>query len=158
MNVELLPAVVAGLVGGVAMLALQLARVGDARARQFDLLAMWARFLALEAQPAAGVIVHLGVSAAIAVLYAIAFRLAGAVDTGWAWGVIGGVIHWIVAGSFLGTVASDRNAATTEPGPFAMRAGSTVAVGFLVAHLAFGVIVGLVYFGLHSGGGINAAL
>ena len=155
MNVELFPAVVAGVIGGAVMVVLQVAATAAAR-RQFDLLGMWATLLAMEAVPAVGLVVHLAVSGAIAVLYAIGFSIAGAADYGWAWGLTGAILHWLVAGSFLnGVPESERRLAS--PGPFAARLGAPAAVGFFVVHLAFGLVVGVTYFALHSDGGLASA-
>jgi hypothetical protein len=153
-NVELFPAVVAGLAGGVVMVLMQVA--ATATARQFDLLGMWATLLAIETMPVVGLAVHLAVSAAVAVLYAIGFRIAGAADYGWAWGLTGAVIHWIIAGSFLNAVP-DSGQRLASPGSFAARLGAPAAVGFFLVHLAFGLVVGVVYFALHPDGGLASA-
>jgi hypothetical protein len=155
MNVELFPAVVAGLAGGVVMVLMQAAATAAAR-RQFDLLGMWATVLAIESMPVVGLAVHLAVSAAVAVLYAIGFRIAGAADYGWAWGLTGAVIHWVIAGSFL-NVVPDRGQRLASPGSFAARLGAPAAVGFFLVHLAFGFVVGVVYFALHPDGGLASA-
>jgi hypothetical protein len=91
-------------------------------------------------------------------LYALAFRLGGATDLGVAWGLIAAVIHWIIAGTFLGIVPGDGDEAVARPGPFAMRLGAPHAVSFFVSHLAFGALVGLTYFALHSAAGLDAAV
>jgi hypothetical protein len=137
------------------MLLLQ-AAVSAAGRRQFDLLGMWTSLLALRGFPVIGLILHLGVSAAIALLYALGFSIAGASDFGWAWGLAGAVIHWIIAGSFVGGIPDDD--ARRSPGPFATHLGPEIAVGFLLAHLAFGVVVGVTYFALHSAAGIESAI
>jgi hypothetical protein len=154
MDVHLGSAVVAGLIGGLVMLAVQIG--GSTVGRPFDVVAMWSRLLAVETR-GAGLLMHLAVSAAIAVIYAIVFRIAGASEAGWAWGLTGGVIHWIVAGSFIGAMPGD-DARGDGPGPFAMRLGSSAAFGFLVGHLAFGTIVGIAYFALHPEGGFLTAI
>ena len=145
----------AGLAGGVVMVVLQVAATAAAR-RQFDVLGMWATLLAVEEMPAVGLVVHLAVSAAIAVLYAIGFRIAGAADYGWGWGLTGAIVHWVVAGSFLGVVPESRRR-LASPGPFAARLGAPAAVGFFLVHLAFGLVVGVTYFALHSEGGLRSA-
>ena len=127
-------------------------------ADRFDILEMWATLLALPAGLAAAALpVHLAVSAAIAVLYALGFGLAGAVDSGWAWGLIGGIVHWIVAGTFLGTVPARDDGSMDTPGPFAMRTGSAGALSFLAGHLLFGLVVGIAYFAFHPGVIVGAA-
>jgi hypothetical protein len=157
-NVELVPALAAGTIGGLVMLFLQVVGRSIGGPRGFDLTAMWATLLGLPGQRAVGVAVHLVVSAAIAVLYALGFRMAGVSDIGWAWGLTASVIHWIVAGLFVGAAPASGLRETSVPGPFAMRLGGATAVGFLLAHLVFGLIVGVAYFSLHTGGGFDAAV
>jgi hypothetical protein len=118
---------------------------------------MWARFLGLDGVRVAGLLVHLAVSVAVAAVYALAFRLAGASDAGWAWGLTGSIIHWVVAGTFLGGAPGDGDERISGPGPFAMRLGAPAAVGFLIGHLAFGLLVGITYFAVHPAGGLDAA-
>ena len=137
------------------MLLLQAAASAAGR-RQFDLLGMWATLLGVGNSPVIGLAVHLAVSAAIAVLYALGFAIAEAADFGWAWGLTGGVIHWIIAGSFVGQIPTDD--VNRSPGPFATRLGGVQGVGFLLAHLAFGLVVGVTYFALRTGGGWNTAI
>ena len=155
MNVDLGAALAAGALGGAVMFLLQIAASAAGR-RQFDLGGMWATLVGLGHVPAIGLIIHLGVSAAIAVLYALGFALAGASDTGWAWGLTGSVIHWIIAGSFIGQIPTDD--VSRSPGPFTTRLGAGQAVGFLLAHLAFGLVVGIAYFALHAAGGWGSAI
>lgn len=155
MNVELVPALLAGVLGGVVMLLLQFGVSATGR-RQFDLLGMWTSVLALGGFPVIGLVIHLAVSAAVAVLYALGFGIAGASDYGWGWGLTGAVIHWIIAGSFVGGIPDDDE--RRSPGPFATRLGPQIAVGFLLSHLAFGVVVGVTYFALHPAGGLEAAI
>lgn len=125
----------------------------------FDLTRMWAAFLGLPGQQVIGFAVHLAVSVAVAALYAVGFALAGAADVGWAWGLVGATLHWLVGGVFLASVpATDDGRPSPAPGPFAMRLGAPAALTFLAAHVAFGLVVGVSYFALHSGGGLDAAL
>jgi len=149
MNVELVPALASGLLGGVVMAVLQLL-LAPTRWAGFDLLNMWARFVGFDGQRAVGVVVHLAVSAAVAVVYGIGFSVAAASDAGWAWGLTGSIIHCIVGGLFLAAVPADETRNVPAPGPFGIRLGSSVPIAFLAGHLAFGVTVGLAYFALHS--------
>jgi hypothetical protein len=152
--IELLPALAAGLLGGAVMLAFQFGVT--ARIRGFDFLLLWASLMALEGRRSIGVIVHFLVSAAVAVLYAMGFAVADVSDAGWAWGLVGGVVHWLAAGSFIGVNGGDPDRLRV-PGPFGMRLGAAVTLGFLVAHLVYGLVVGVAYFSL-SAGGFSAAL
>jgi hypothetical protein len=59
-------------------------------------------------------------------------------------------------------VGALRSSTTTgsSPGPSGRctRLGPRVAVGFLMGYLAFGIVVGVIYFALNRGGGLDAAL
>ena len=79
MPVAFAPAIVAGLIGGGVMVLLdRLIRPGRSAGR-FDILEMWSTLLSLRARSTyASLVIHLAVSASIAVLYALGFRLAGA--------------------------------------------------------------------------------
>lgn len=124
-----------------------------------DVAGLWSFALGLRGPSArvAGVLVHLLVSVGVAAGYALGFRVAEVTDIGWAWGMVGGVIHWIAGGTVLGVFPGD-DVVARSPGPFARRLGPPGSVGFLMAHLVFGLVVGVVYFTLHSSGGMGAAL
>jgi hypothetical protein len=161
MIVELIPLLAAGVAGGLAMLAAQIAASAAGAGRAVDLTGLWSALLGLRERgtPVAGFLLHLLVSVGVAAGYAMGFRVAGVMDMGWAWGLVGGVIHWVAAGTFLAVAAGDGGAVAAElPGPFARRLGPGGAVAFLVAHLLFGLVAGVVYFALHSAGGVQAAL
>jgi hypothetical protein len=158
-TVELFPLVASGLSGGLAMIAIQVVASTSRPGGVFDATGFWSHLLRLpeRTEPVAGLLVHLLVSIGVAGGYALGFRAAGVTDTGWAWGLVGGVIHWVVGGTILGVLPTD-DSAVHLPGAFARRLGPAGAVGFLAAHLVFGLVTGVVYFILHSEGGINAAL
>ena len=157
MKVELVPALVAGALGGATMLVLAL--IGPSRTR-FDVAGLWAQVLGLPSGSGriAGFVVHLAVSGAVGVLYALAFRLAEATDAGLAWGVVGSVIHWLAAGAYLALRRHDDRPPADKPAAFGSDLGPAVALGVLVAHLAYGAVFGVAYFALHPSGGLGAAL
>jgi hypothetical protein len=108
-----------------------------------------------------GELFHFVVSLAVAVYYAAGFQLLGATSHLWAWGALGGVIHWLVGGAYMAFVPQMRlrsGTAFAAPGAFALGLGRRDLIGFLVAHLAYGVVFGISYGILHSQGGLALAL
>jgi hypothetical protein len=73
---------------------------------------------------------------------------------------VGGAIHWVIAGMFLAMVPSMHPEIPEErpaPGAFAKNFGAPDVPAFLMGHLLYGFVVGVVYAYLHAGGGGSAA-
>lgn len=66
-----------------------------------------------------------------------------------AWGLLFGAVHWLISGMALGMMPMVhpwvRDGRLENPGPFAMALGPMTAMGFLMLHLLFGVLVGVLY-------------
>lgn len=66
-----------------------------------------------------------------------------------AWGLLFGAVHWVVAGMAMGMMPmmhrGIREGEIEAPGPFALNYPPMTAMGFLMLHLVFGVIVGALY-------------
>ena len=66
-----------------------------------------------------------------------------------AWGVLFGFAHWIVVGIGLGMMRLMhpliRSGDMEAPGPFALSYPPMTAIGFLMLHVLFGVVVGALY-------------
>ncbi len=164
MEFEFWPAVLAGVIGGAVMFGtrLMMKKVVGVDLKM-DITRIWGTMLGVHATAGRvlGLIIHLLVSAAIALAYAWGFAyIFGVRDNLWLWGLIGGVIHWIIAGLFLAMVPvmhpeiPERRPA---PGAFAKNFGVPDVPGFLMGHLLYGVVVGMLYASFHTGGGWNAA-
>jgi hypothetical protein len=144
------PAAVSGALSGVIMMmVVKLMKLAGMRL-QINLVRIWGAMLGLRGTPmlVSGWIVHLIVSAIIGVAYAGTFRLAGAARRTWLWGLSIGVVHWIMGGFFLALVSATRAETSEErpaPGPFGMNFGLGDVLAFLLAHLVFGVSVGILY-------------
>ncbi len=156
-------AAVGGVIAGLAMLAPRLAlRVAGARPRM-DVAVMWSTMFRV--QGTAGRLfgwgMHLLVSVVIGFVYAWGFRyLFGATDALWLWGLVGGAIHYVIAGVFL-VIAPETNSQIPQrvpaPGAFAAKLGGVDVAAFLIGHLAYGVTFGIVYAVLHRAGGAGSA-
>lgn len=66
-----------------------------------------------------------------------------------AWGLLFGLAHWAVVGMALGMMPMMhrriRDGEMEAPGFYALRYPPMTAIGFLMLHLIFGVIVGALY-------------
>ncbi|MFN2483523.1 MAG: hypothetical protein ABR509_01110 [Candidatus Limnocylindria bacterium] len=108
-----------------------------------------------------GMAMHLAVSVVIGLAYAFGFAfLFHAAEALWLWGLVGGLIHWAIAGLFL-AIAPEMNPEMPQriaaPGMFASALGRADVVGFLIGHVAYGVSFGILYALLHPAGGAGAA-
>ncbi len=144
------PAAISGAIGGTIMVTMGKLMKKAGVNLQMSIVHMWGAMLGLRGAPQliAGWIVHVIVSVAIGVAYAGILSLADAKRRIWLWGLSIGVIHWIFAGLFLTVVSAIRPQKAGErraPGPFAVNFGLDDVVAFLVAHLVFGTVVGVLY-------------
>lgn len=164
MELELWPALFAGVAGGIMMeMATVVPRAADAGVK-LDLHRMWGTMLGLR-NPVAGLVgtvVHLVVSALIGLAYA--WALDAVVDARgglWVWGLVGGVVHWAIAGLFMGAVLPllHRGIGRTHPptGFFASQLGIEDVAAFFFGHLLYGVTFGVMYAYLWAGAGAERA-
>jgi hypothetical protein len=162
-DVEPIPAALAGLGAGAVMILARLALRAAGADLRMDVTQMWRAMLGVRGTRgfATGLGMHAVVSVLVGIAYAVGLRvLFGADDALWLWGLVGGLIHYAIAGLFLGIapeVVHDVPERIPAPGPFATRLGRADVIGFLVGHLAFGVSFGILYALLHSAGGWNVA-
>ena len=157
------PAAVAAIVAGLLMLAVPpvVSALRGARI-QLSLPLMWGAILQIPRLPprAVGTAIHLGVSVAVGLLYALAFQILGVRDPLLLWGLVGAVVHWIAGGLVLGFVpALHGDVAATperrpEPGAFAAGFGAPDVIAFFAGHLLFGLAFTAIYGLLHRSGGV----
>ncbi|MFW6154194.1 MAG: hypothetical protein ACOC95_03160 [Planctomycetota bacterium] len=95
-----------------------------------------------------GFLVHLVVSGLIGIVYAWIFKLWGPAN--WWHGLVIAIPHTLIAGLFLLAVPA-INPAVPEllPAPGFMGAayGAPSVVGFIILHLVYGTLVGVIYHG-----------
>ena len=106
-----------------------------------------------------GFLFHQLLAAVIAVLYAVFFNLIGVEGDLWLWGLIGGLIHWTLAGPVVKIIPSlNPDTGNLREQGFAYKNyGALDVVTSLVGHLAFGTITGILYGYFHSTGGSGLA-
>ncbi len=96
-----------------------------------------------------GAMVHAGMSVVFGLIHGGVFAALD-IDSAWAaWGLLFGLAHWAVVGMALGMMPMMhprmRSGEIAEPGFYAVRYPPMTAMGFLMLHLVFGVIVGALY-------------
>lgn len=95
-----------------------------------------------------GMFSHLIVSGLIAFLYAAGFEYITKASS-WLIGAGFGVIHWLIAGVFLGMMSGVhplmQDARLDGPGFFAANFGMMSIVAVLLLHIIYGAIVGAIY-------------
>lgn len=96
-----------------------------------------------------GAMVHAVMSGVFGLIYGAVFSAAD-IDSGWAaWGLLFGLVHWAAVGMALGMLPlmhpRIRDGEMQAPGFYALSYPPMTAVGFLMLHLVFGVIVGALY-------------
>jgi hypothetical protein len=96
----------------------------------------------------AGFLMHLMIAALIALAYAWAFQAIWGRST-WLLGLVNAVVHWLIAGMALpmmdGMNPCVKDARIKGFGLYAKNYGGMMVVGFLMAHLLYGAIVGWIY-------------
>ena len=145
-------AILAGLIGGAAMAAiLYMGILMMPRQMKMNLFMMLGSMV-LPVGAAAfvmGAMVHAGMSVALGLAHGAVFALAD-IDSDWAaWGLLFGFVHWAIVGMALGMMPlmhpRIRSGEIDAPGFYALRYPPMTAMGFLMLHLVFGVIVGALY-------------
>ncbi len=118
---------------------------------KMDIARMWGTMMKAQGTPGylLGMMVHFVVSAALALPYAWGFKNIFQAKTHlWLWGLLGGVIHWLIAGLFLGIVPAMHPEIPEKrpaPGPFAKNFGAPDVPAFLLGHLVYGLFVGSLF-------------
>ena len=100
----------------------------------------------------AGAMMHAMMSIVFALIH-VAFFTALDLETSLvAWGIVFGVIHWMVSGMGLGMMPTMhpliKRGDMAAPGAFARSYPSMTAMGFLMLHVVFGALVGASYSAL----------
>ncbi len=150
MEFQFWPAVLAGLIAGAIMEGpVYLQKALGLNLKQ-NIFRTWGRLLGLHGggEYLAGVLFHQALAAAVALLYALGFRLLGATDHLWLWGLLGAAIHYLIAGLVVRALPSvDPHIPgwVGEQGAYYKNYGPLDMATFLMGHLSFGLLVGILY-------------
>ena len=142
----------AGIIGGLAMLIpIYLGRMMMSEQMKMDLLKMLGTMMMPVSGMTYGIglVIHLVMSLVFASAHA-AFYLWLDIESGYAIGIVFGIVHFIGTGIFFGMLGSTvhrgiREGVVSAPGYFALKLGAPTAMGALVVHILFGLLVGGLY-------------
>ncbi len=158
-------AILAGLIGGAVMAVMLYTGILMLPQQMKMNLFMMLGSMMLPVGAAAfvmGAMVHAGMSVAMGLVHGAVFAAADIDSDEAAWGLLFGLVHWAVVGMALGMMpmmhprmryegprlipqASGSQELLDPPGFYALRYPPMTAMGFLMLHLVFGVIVGALY-------------
>jgi hypothetical protein len=160
MQFQFWPAVLAGLIAGAIMEGPVYMQKGIGLNVKQNIFRTWGRLLGLRDSGGyfAGFLFHQVLSAVIALLYAGVFSAIGVTSSFWLWGVLGAVVHYLIAGVVVGALPSvdpDNPLRVGEQGTYYKNYGALDMATFLMGHMSFGLLVGILYG--YFTGGLNAA-
>ncbi len=152
MNFELGWAMLAGLIGGAVMAAiLYMGILMLPRQMKMNLFMMLGTMMlpAGALAFAMGAMVHAGMSVVFGLVHAGIYSAADIGSAQAAWGLLFGLVHWTVVGMALGMMPLMHprigSGEIDAPGFYALNFPPMTAMGFLMLHLVFGVLVGALY-------------
>ncbi|MFQ6027419.1 MAG: hypothetical protein ACE5Q6_08000 [Dehalococcoidia bacterium] len=150
--IDVVSAIIAGLVGGAAMAAILYLGIGmmpnQMKMNQFRLLGTMMLPDGAMAY-VGGAMIHAVMSIVFAIIHVALYAAFGLDSNLVVWGLLFGAVHWAVVGMALGMMpmmhVGIKNGTIGAPGAFAMGYPMMTTGGFLMLHLVFGLLVGLVY-------------
>lgn len=96
-----------------------------------------------------GGMVHAGMSVGFALAHVAIFDALDVNSALVAWGLLFGLVHWAIVGMALGMMPimhrGIRLGVVEAPGAYALRFPPMTAMGFLMLHLLYGLLVGAFY-------------
>ena len=145
-------AIYSGLIAGALMLIpIYLGRMMMPAQMKMDLL----KVLGSMMMPVGGMTYGIGfmIHAVMSIVFAsahAAFYLWLDIESTYAMGIVFGIIHFIGTGMFFGMISSSihrgvKDGDVETPGFFALKLGMPTAMGALVVHIIFGLVVAIAY-------------
>ncbi len=152
MSYDVGAAVLAGLVGGAVMAMLLYAGIAMApKQMKMNLFYLLGTMMLPTGAVVyvAGAMIHGMMSVAFGLIHTGLYQAFGLESGLWAWGLLFGLAHWIVVGVGMGMMSivhpRVRSGEVGAPGAFAKNYPPMTVVGFLMLHLIYGLLVGVVY-------------
>lgn len=166
MEFQFLPAVIAGIIGGAVMTVVMSVAKGMGMT-EMDMSLVEGAFFTDDPQKAKtlGLMMHLVVMSGLVIgsIYALLFAAFG-VTGGNAWwvGALFGIVHGLIGGAMMALLPAmhprmggggmtpaaamgSQSISLREPGLFATNYGTKTPTGIMASHVAYGLVVGLVY-------------
>ena len=155
MDLDIVAAIVAGLIGGGVMAVLLYMGIWMMPTQmKMNLFQMLGTMMVPAGTMAyvAGAMMHAVMSIVFGLIHASLY-VAFDIDSNFlGWGLLFGFGHWVMTGIGLGMLPrmhpAIRRGDMQAPGAFAMNYPRATAIGFFMLHLVFGVVTALVYEGL----------
>ena len=146
-------AIIAGLIGGSVMaMLLYMGIAMMPNQMRMNLFLMLGTMMIFRGGPmayVAGAMVHAVMSIVFALIHVVVYTAFGLETALVAWGVLFGIVHWIIVGMGLGMMRFMhpliRNGQMDNPGAFALKFPVMTAIGYFVLHIIFGVLVAVSY-------------
>ncbi len=162
MDFELGPAIIAGLIAGAIMEGPVYMQKALGLPVKQNIFRTWGQnLLGVKGGPGyvAGFLFHQAIAVFAAILYALFFALIGVETALWFWGLVGGLIHYMLAGPVVAKIPSlDPATGVVGAQGFAyVNYGALDVATSAVGHLVFGLTTGILYGLLHSAGGSSLA-
>ena len=142
----------AGLVGGgvmVAILYMGIAMMPSQMKMNIFRLLGTMMFRETTVVYVSGIMMHVANSILFALIHVGIYEAVDLDSNLAAWGLLFGGLHYMVSGMAMGMMpmmhAGIQSGTVPAPGAFALRYPAGTAMGFLMLHLMFGVLVGVLY-------------
>ncbi len=145
-------AVLAGVVAtGVMTMLLYMGKAMMPQQMPMDILRMEGTMVTRSTGQAymAGFMMHFMLGITFALIHTALFQVFDLDSSLVAWGILFGAGHWVIAGMGMGMMGSMhpmmKSGEMMAPGPFLKNFPGMTVMGFLMLHLVYGLVVGLVY-------------
>ncbi len=152
MDFETGPAIGAGILSGTIMaMMLYMGIAMMPRQMKMNLFLMLGTMMVRDTKMAyvAGAMMHAMMSIVFGLLHVAFYQAFDLESSLVAWGIVFGLVHWFVTGMMLGMVPVMhplmRAGTMDAPGAFALGYPRATAMGFLMLHLVFGILVAAFY-------------
>ena len=144
-------AIIAGVVATVVMtIVMYMGRAMMPQQMPMNILHMLGTMMTRSTGPAyvMGTMMH-GVMGIVFALIHVAVFVALGLEALLAWGILFGVVHWVIAGMGMGMMGTMhpviRSGEMPAPGPFVKNLPMMNVMGFLMVHVIYGLVVGGLY-------------
>ena len=144
-------AIIAGVVATVVMtMVMYMGRAMMPQQMPMNILHMLGTMMTRSTGPAyvMGTMMH-GVMGIVFALIHVAVFVALGLEALLAWGILFGVVHWVIAGMGMGMMGTMhpviRSGEMPAPGPFVKNLPMMNVMGFLMVHVIYGLVVGGLY-------------